>query len=173
MRRCRGQKRKKPKEEPLSFSEWDLSPALWELMARSETKPVKELLTSSPDRAPHWPRFDLHRKTKHQRKLDNKIDGRNPGNVSSARAPMTANTMVKKKIMEYLPKRRYYRGGELSSEKQESLQQVHLIFPHNTVTHQVLISKQLSQANAPAVQITATRARQGSPKSPGTPALSR
>ncbi|GFV94029.1 hypothetical protein TNCV_3356781 [Trichonephila clavipes] len=36
--------------------------------------------------------------------------------------------------------------------EQESLHQVHLTFPHNSVTHQVLLFIQLSQGNVPAVE---------------------
>ncbi|GFU66763.1 hypothetical protein TNCV_901461 [Trichonephila clavipes] len=82
--------------------------------------------------------------------------------------------------------------------EQESLHQVHLTFPRNSLTHQVLLFIQLSQGNAPAVQkmsrrckeragtgqerlyplhkshttqVTASKARQGRLRSPGTPAL--
>ncbi|GFT04907.1 hypothetical protein TNCV_4712761 [Trichonephila clavipes] len=86
--------------------------------------------------------------------------------------------------------------------EQESLHQkkkVHLTFPRNSLTHQALLFIQLSQANDPAVQKmsrskeragtgkerlyplhknhtmqgTASKARQGRPKSPGTHALYR
>ncbi|GFU86654.1 hypothetical protein TNCV_2880751 [Trichonephila clavipes] len=84
--------------------------------------------------------------------------------------------------------------------EQESLHQVHLTFPHNSLTHQVLLFIELSQGNAPAVQkmsrrskeraetgkerlyplhkshatqVTASKARQGRLMSPGTPALYR
>ncbi|GFX60387.1 transposable element Tc1 transposase [Trichonephila clavipes] len=82
--------------------------------------------------------------------------------------------------------------------EQESLHQVHLTFPRNSVTHQVLLSIQLSQGNAPAVQkmsrrskqragtgkerlyhlqkghttqVTASKSRQGCLKGPGSPSL--
>ncbi|GFU59209.1 hypothetical protein TNCV_4197411 [Trichonephila clavipes] len=82
--------------------------------------------------------------------------------------------------------------------EQESLHQVNLTFPRNSVTHQVLLFIQLSQGNAPAVQkrnrrsrerartgkerfyllhkshttqVAASKAHQGCLMSPGTPAL--
>ncbi|GFU37260.1 hypothetical protein TNCV_4272591 [Trichonephila clavipes] len=41
--------------------------------------------------------------------------------------------------------------------EQESMHEVHLTFLHNSVPHQVLIFKQLSQGNAPSVQMMSRR----------------
>ncbi|GFW67975.1 hypothetical protein TNCV_1617361 [Trichonephila clavipes] len=84
--------------------------------------------------------------------------------------------------------------------EQENLHQVHLTFPRNSATHQVLLLKQLWQGNAPAVQkmskrskeragsgkerlypvhrshitqVIASKAHQGHLMSPGFPALLR
>ncbi|GFY19635.1 hypothetical protein TNCV_4648071 [Trichonephila clavipes] len=84
------------------------------------------------------------------------------------------------------------------SLEQESLHQVHLTFPRESLTHEAFLFIQLSQGNAPAVQkmsrrskeragtgkerleplhkshttqVTASEARQGRLRSPGTTAL--
>ncbi|GFV87018.1 hypothetical protein TNCV_5112361 [Trichonephila clavipes] len=84
--------------------------------------------------------------------------------------------------------------------EQESLHQVHLTFPRNSLRHQGLLFIQLSQGNAPAIQtmsrrskeragtgkerlyplqkspntqVTTSKARQGRLMSPGTPVLFR
>ncbi|GFT86528.1 putative transposase [Trichonephila clavipes] len=98
----------------------------------------------------------------------------------------------------------YFEGDNVElyaywNKQQESLHQVHLTFPRNSVTHQALLFIQLSQGNAPAVQkksrskeragtgkerlyplhkshttqVTASKARQSRLMSPGTPELYR
>ncbi|GFU22504.1 hypothetical protein TNCV_1304151 [Trichonephila clavipes] len=44
--------------------------------------------------------------------------------------------------------------------EQESLHQVHLTFPRNSLTHQALLFIQLSQGNAPAVQKMSRRSKE-------------